>query len=272
MFGRQSTNRRSRQLYHLELKGGHCELSSPDTTLANLIDYYWFLRIEESSLDLEVIPDAAVDLVLSPDIDHFAALYIPAEEKFTIPLHGPITYTGICFRSDTVWDILGYDVKALSRFTMGSEVVDALCIKPLLGLIRDCRSLEQLTNVFDKFWLSYRANFDASQLAETRISHQALITVLEQSLGTDNIACVCAALDVSERQLRRLSGELFGISPKKLQKILRLQAALEELFACEKSQIRDLYYDDSHRIRELKRLTGCTPNEIRRMAEKYNSP
>jgi len=97
-----------------------------------------------------------------------------------------------------------------------------------------------------------------------------MIAALEDTMGSGSIAQISATLGVSERQFRRLSVDLFGLSPKKLQSILRLQKALEELFYCEPDQIQDLYYDDSHRIRELKRLTGCTPGQIRKLAEKYN--
>ena len=155
------------QLYHLELDGGRCELAAPDPCLAQLIDYYWLLTVSAASIDLQVIPDAAIDLVISLDIEGFAALYLPVARMRTIPIGGPVRFAGVCFRPDRTRDLL-------------------------------------------------------------------------------------------------------GLGPKRVQRVLRLQAALAELLTSDEATEQDLYFDDSHRIRELKRLTGFTPGQIRRMAETYN--
>ncbi len=68
MFGSNPLTHRSLQLYHLSLPGGRCNIFAPDERLKNVIDYYWFLEITEPSVVLDVIPDTAIDLVLSPEI------------------------------------------------------------------------------------------------------------------------------------------------------------------------------------------------------------
>lgn len=270
MLGKQLALTKSRQLYHLDLEGGVCELAAPDSTLSAYIDYYWLLSIEQPSLVLQVIPDTAVDLVISPDIPEFAALYFPVSEKFDIKLEGPIHYAGVCFRSTAAPDLLQAELNALTQLTLGSDVIRQLDIKPLLAQIQTTYSMKQLVSHFDSFWMSRVASRDNSEKMKARISHHQLIKALENSVGCNSIATICQTLDISERQFRRLSNDLFGFSPKKLQNILRLQSALDELLHCEQHLFRDLYYDDSHRIRELKRLTGFTPKQIRQMAEKYN--
>lgn len=270
MLGSKASLTQSKQLYHLAHDGADCQLASPDAALHPYIDYYWLLSISQPTFTLEVIPDTAVDLVVSPDIPDFAALYFPVAEKFSIELEGPIRYAGICFHSTTAAELLRMELNQLTQLEIGVDTAQSLSIKPLMADIQGLDSISTLAERFDRYWLAQLDQIDTEKTPKARINHQQLINAIEGSVGSNSIATICKTLSVSERQFRRLSNDLFGLSPKKLQNILRLQTALEELFACEASQIRDLYYDDSHRIKELKRLTGCTPNQIRKMAEKYN--
>jgi len=271
MLGSQPQLSKAKQLYHLKLNGGKCELAKPDVQLGLYIDYYWLLTIEQPSLALEVIPDTAIDLVLSPDIGDFAALYLPTDQKFTLDLEGPIQYAGICYRSETAPELLGLDLAVLSRLEVGRDTSESLRIASLMEDLQGVNIISSTVERFDRFWLAQLEKKASKNTNTTRISHQDLIDAVESTVGTGSIAGVCEVLGVSERQFRRLSKDLFGLSPKKLQRVLRLQAALDELFRSDAQQLQDLYYDDSHRIKELKRLTGYTPNRIRRMAEKYNN-
>lgn len=293
MLGAQHELINSRQLYHLELDGGQCQLAAPAAALTPFIDYYWVLSIDQPQLQLEVIPDTAIELVMSPDLPDFAALYLPVPKPFEIALEGPIHYSGVCFRSERAAEIFAQPFHSLGKLCMGAETIDALGIQTLVASLQQVTDPTRVAAIANEFWLSrlaesnaksdIQSNADARSLSEphaqeragrqphARISHRQMIAALEETAGAGSIAQISSTLGISERQFRRLSGDLFGLSPKQLQNTLRLQAALAELFRCEPRQLLDLYYDDSHRIRELKRLTGCTPKQIRRMAEKYNN-
>lgn len=247
-------------------------MAKSDPKLEPYIDYYWLLSIEQRAMTLEVIPDTAIDLVLSPDIRDFAALYFPTDEKFNIDLEGPVQYAGICYRSETASQLFRLDFSTLTQLEVGVDTSETLKISTLMEDIQGISDITGLVDRFDRFWLSQLVQIDSKKSSSARISHEDLISVVESTIGTGSIAEICEILEVSERQFRRLSKELFGLSPKKLQRVLRLQAALDELFRSDAKQLQDLYYDDSYRIKELKRLTGCTPNQIRKMAEKYNNP
>ncbi|MBX2838810.1 MAG: helix-turn-helix domain-containing protein [Gammaproteobacteria bacterium] len=260
----------SKQLYHLHLNGGHCELATPDTRLQHYIDYYWFLNIDAATIDLEVIPDTAIDLVLCPDVKQFAALYFPVSEKFSLSLDGPVRYSGVCFHSATISELLGFEVSTLRKLGVGSDIIERLLLEPLIARLKDAPAEWQIQQL-NEFWLT-KAQNPSSVPTKTAAPTQAqIIQIFQEAQGTEGIAKLCDSLQLSERQFRRLTQQTLGISPKKMLNILRLQSALSELFACNPAQIQDLYYDDSHRIRELKRLTGLTPGEILQMAEKYNN-
>ena len=270
MFDSTQLSSNSIQLYHLELDGGQCELAKPDPKLEQLISFYWLLTITDETLDLEVIPDIAVDLVVSPDITSFAALYFPVNQKFHIPLCGPVRYSGVCFKSDSVADFFNVELHYLRALSVGLNTIQTLSIEDLVDNIQGVVTIDKCAQIFDLFFLKRlsKKNFLRPQKLQT--TPQNLLKLLQQSVGANNIQSVCNTLQISERQFRRLSDDLFGLSPKKLQNVLRLQATVAELLSDEQFPTQDLFYDDSHRIRELKRLTGMTPGEIRRMAEMYN--
>jgi AraC-like DNA-binding protein len=93
---------------------------------------------------------------------------------------------------------------------------------------------------------------------------------MQQTLGDNGVSAIAARFDLSDRQFRRILTNMFGFGPKKVQRIVRLQLALRDLMQSKAGATLDGYYDDPHRIRELRLLTGMTPGDIRRMAEIYN--
>jgi len=89
MFGHQESGEKPIQLYHFGNPKVRCHLLEPDDELKSGIHYYWHIKIAEGPVDLTVIPDNAIDFIVSPDVADFAAIYFPVAEKFTIALEGP---------------------------------------------------------------------------------------------------------------------------------------------------------------------------------------
>ena len=203
----------AKQLYHLQSAGSHCELATPDERLADSIDFYWLLTITACMHQLEVIPDTAVDLALSPDIAGFAALYFPVDARFTIPLAGPIRYAGICFRSVEASRTLGGELQELRQLAQGTDTINALGIKPLVSGIQGLTSMSDVCQLFNRFWLERTSTQIQYSGQHRRLNHQKFLSVLEVSVGDSSIHSVCRSLGISERQFRRLSNELFGLSP-----------------------------------------------------------
>ena len=73
-------------------------------------------------------------------------------------------------------------------------------------------------------------------------------------------------MDVSHRQIDRLAKYYFGASPKALQRKYRALLALTRISLGEAENWAeaggDLYYDQSHFIREFKHFVGATPQEF----------
>ena len=271
MFGAPENSYSPLQVYHLDRPGINCVREKPAEALQKHIYYYWLLRIKVSTFDLEVIPDNSVDLVMSPELENFSTLYFPVAENFTIPLQGPIVYIGTCFKVTQLECCLGCELATLKSLEPGSATSERLHLTGVIDRIQGCQQLAEITPILDTFWQS-RINSDSlgNTKAGMALNHQRWLEVIEQSLGQHGLGTIAAQLGLSERQFRRVSTQLFGLSPKKIQRVQRLQSAMHELISADSLGIENHYYDDSHRIKELKKLTGLTPGEIRRMAEIYN--
>lgn len=89
--------------------------------------------------------------------------------------------------------------------------------------------------------------------------------------GAPLVPWLMRALDMSERTLRRRFDESFGYGPKTLDRILRYQRFLRlanrstgstAMLAAEAG-----YSDQAHLIRESRRLTGSTPQQMHRLLQ-----
>ncbi|MEM9091123.1 MAG: hypothetical protein AAGC93_20555 [Cyanobacteria bacterium P01_F01_bin.53] len=72
------------QLYQLGTDKVTCHCALPSQRLSTFIYYYWWLDVADGETSLEVIPDNATDLVMSPSIDEFSIVYLPTPEKLVV--------------------------------------------------------------------------------------------------------------------------------------------------------------------------------------------
>ena len=255
-----------RQLYQIGgAPGAECRVLPPATGLAGSVHYYWTLDIVAERVVLPVIPDNALDLVLSPTLADFAELYFPVDEPFEIALEGPVRYVGVCLGLERAARLLGHETETLGRLGAGAETVAALGLGPLIERLREASGTAETVAALDDF-LHERAGTGAEPGSAAA---PAAFGCLLEALDAGRVAETARRLGISERQLRRESRRLFGLAPKKLQRVTRLQRAIGELV--EGLPPTDDYHDDAHRIREIRALTGWTPGEIRRLAEIYNT-
>lgn len=270
MFGPRHKDRLPIQLYQIDTNL-NCQIALPDQTLLALIHYYWALSIPDGEHRLEVIPDNSVDLVLSPQQPGFSAVYCPAPERFQIALHGPMTYIGICMPSASVGKVLQYEISQLRELRPGADTTHQLHTTDLITAISSLRTLPEIVPHLETHLAQrLRCHTQLQSLAES-LDVGLYLHSMESAIGESGIADVAAELGISERHFRREMSHQFGYSPKKVQRVMRLQAALRELISLHRAGAEDGYYDDSHRIREIRALTGMTPGQIRQLAEIYNS-
>lgn len=110
----------------------------------------------------------------------------------------------------------------------------------------------------------------AGQLQKLNPEHVRLARIVSDWLSTSldpALADLQAQLDYSARQLQRLITRYFGCAPKQLMRkyrALRVAALLQAPGISDEriAQLLNLFYDQSHMIREIRHFTGRTPQRL----------
>ncbi|MEQ9300979.1 MAG: AraC family transcriptional regulator [Cyclobacteriaceae bacterium] len=82
----------------------------------------------------------------------------------------------------------------------------------------------------------------------------------------DNVAALAEDLGISTRQLHRITTETFNLRPKELLSIYRFTETTRRARGSNSGKFLEAlafgYYDQSHFIRECKRIAGVTPKQL----------
>lgn len=243
----------------------------PAKNLEAYIYYYWWLDVAPGDTRLDVIPDNAIDLVMSPEIENFSILYLPASEIFTIPLSGPITYVGISFRATRAGEYFNVGKAELNGCLPGVHTTEALSLDALVNGVQTLRKPEHLAPVLDSLLASRLAEQPCVSAVTSTLDTDKALAAMQASVGARGMEAIAEQFGLTDRHFRRVMSSLFGYGPKKIQRVMRLQAALKEIFVPDTLKVEDGFYDDAHKIKEIRALTGLTPGQIKKMSEIYNS-
>ncbi len=259
------------QLYQLGADKVQCFRFAPSEYLKPYIHYYWWLDIAAGETTLEIIPDNAIDLVMSPDIADFSVLYLPASEKFSISLNGPITYVGISFRASTANTFFNVSSDVMKDCMAGIGATECLRIESIVAGVQQLNQPEDIANTLDALATARLENMPAIRKSAIKLNIEKVLAAMQASVGPSGMDAIASRFGLSDRQFRRIMGSLFGYGPKKIQRVMRLQASLKEILAANSDTQQDGFYDQAHKIKEIRALTGLTPGEIKKMSEIYNS-
>jgi len=82
----------------------------------------------------------------------------------------------------------------------------------------------------------------------------------------------CSEFGVSARQLRRLTSQYLGLTPRGFAKTLRFQNTLQAINTGSSENLwLNSYCDQPHFNRDFKNMSGVTPSEFRTMSVLYNT-
>ncbi|MXO86445.1 helix-turn-helix domain-containing protein [Altererythrobacter aurantiacus] len=150
-----------------------------------------------------------------------------------------------------------------ARFTTITALDDDYC-KGLETLFRQLssarRDFVRISRLLDSFLLERLALSHPRGLAER--FRAEVIEDLDQT-----IADIASKIGVTERTLQRAVRKVFGVSPARLRRIIRLYRSVDQGRGLEIEWLHvpaDLQFaDQSHWIKEFRKLQGMTPGEYR---------
>lgn len=220
----------------------------PQIDLRDMVYCFWRLQTRsplEKDFQYLVLPDGCLDIIfdasVQPSTDG-AFIMTPATVAERINLGKDFLYIGVRLQPG-VWlsspaDIVGSSIQFDS---LGKQDVRRVREQLVAGSKDDqARVLNQLV-----------AGLVSDGIVERNLMARAMMQVPDLTVERATML-----LGYSRRQVQRLLWKHIGYRPRDFIKVLRFQWSL-------RSGLHDNYADQSHQIREFRRITGMTPQKFR---------
>lgn len=224
----------------------------PNPSLSDFVDSFWCMK-NKSNKTLETVglPDGRIDLSLiqtneKPFEIRLLGLGTKQYEKGIIPANS-LTFV-ISFKLPAVEYVFHESVASLinSGKTLENDFWDF-----------NKSDLED----FELFCKKASLKIQALLLKETDLRKQKLFSLIYKTNGALTVKAFSEQSGWSSRQINRYFQHYFGISLKEYSSILRFRASLEHI-AKGKLFPEEIFSDQTHFIKEVKKISGSLPKEL----------
>ena len=225
----------------------------PDAAIADFVESFWMLHNQsDEEKEAVILPDGRVDLFLS----------VSANEPFHMSLQGlETTPTQVVIAPQLL-------IFAISFKPLGLEYI--------LGrsIANQVDESEILPQDFWGFGVSDLEDFDffctkVSQEIHKRLQQKIderkrkLFSLIYASNGSMSVKELAESVYWASRQINRYFSSQFGLSLKAYCNILRFRASFQQIKEGKLFPEQN-FADQSHFIREIKKLAGVAPKELQR--------
>ncbi len=236
----------------------------PDEKLLPFIYCYWELKTETQLAEkylYRVIADGCVDIFFpleNPDESYIMG-FCKSYTEFS--LGKQFHYIGIRFLPMIFPLMFRQNAKELNHTEVPLEEVIPLLAKYISFKINMLQTFQQIKTLLDIFFLKH-----LEKNAPT--ADHRFYNAIERILKTQGNLHILKDLDtgISPRQLRRLFEFYIGDTAKTFSQVVRFQSVINGKTSvqalCKNNFFLDLYYDQSHFIKEFKQFYGATPREV----------
>lgn len=229
------------------------KIIKPDNLLAAFVESFWMLQNHsDSDKDVVILPDGRIDLFFS--------------QSTTEPFH--ITLSGLETHPDQATLATKTVMFAISFKLLATEYIFQNTVSNLLDNAKYLPfdfwnfSADDLNN-FDLF--CEKASQTILSLLPNEIDNrkQKLFDLIYTSNGALTVQELSEKVCWSSRQINRYFNQQFGISLKAYCNILRFRASFVHI-KDGKLFPQQNFTDQSHFIKEVKKLSGVSPKELKR--------
>jgi AraC-like DNA-binding protein len=225
----------------------------PPAQVNTFVESFWLLQNHsDSDKEIVVLPDGRIDLFLSQSATE--PFHITLSGLETQPRQAALTARSIMF--------------AISFKLLATEYIFQSTVSNLLN---------NATNLHVDFWnfnAGYLQDFDlfckkATQIIQSILPNnidnrkQKLFDLIYSSNGALSVNELSEKVFWSSRQINRYFNQQFGISLKAYCSILRFRASFNHIKEG-KLFPQENFADQSHFIKEVKKLSGVSPKELKR--------
>lgn len=250
------------------------QIIKPPDCVRSYVRYFWTFKTQTKESDKNLVFKTFVDdssgMMFRMDepnyIAQFAENTIPAYSIYGQTTRPTITQTtpvfqlfGVLFEPHTISELFGIKAAVLT-----DTIVDATLFiqKDLINKVTQSNDIQTQINIVSKF-----IQYQKKQIHPYGSTIHAAIERIKMQNGNITVFELTKYLNISERTLERVFGEIIGISPRHLIKVIRFQKALWLMKTISHSSLTEIahqtgYADQSHFVHHTKQLSGFTPKEL----------
>ncbi|KAF2326443.1 helix-turn-helix domain-containing protein [Flavobacterium ginsenosidimutans] len=224
----------------------------PSKNLSDFVDSFWCME-NKSDQTLETIglPDGRIDL----------SLIKTTENSFQIRLLGLGTqqYEKGKIPANSLTFVISFKLPA-AEYVFNESIADLINSGKILESNFWDFNENDLKN-FELFCKKASAKIDSLLIKEIDVRKQKLFKLIYESNGAMSVKELSEQSHWSSRQINRYFNQYFGLSLKAYCSILRFRASLEHI-AKGKLFPEENFSDQTHFIKEIKKISGSLPKEL----------
>ena len=238
----------------------------PDAPLSGYVAYYWMLRFGNIQYPVKTTPpDGGADIVIDMDNPSDPVLFGQSAGYFAVPQTPGQNIFGVRLKPGTAHVLLSVSA---------DEFFDSAIP---LSLLLPARAFGEYRHALEKGricsetgfaaaadaigrWLSFL--FDSCRCTDERTGN--MLKAMELTDRDLSVDAVADALALSPRQVERLFGKVYGLTPKTFLRINRFQRVLTRRNKTDDDSWADIsqtygYFDQPHLHRDFREFAGATP-------------
>lgn len=229
---------------------------APPPRLSAAVECLWTHGTNSGLPHYRVVPDGCIDILFMRPKSEAGILTVSGAMTRTHEFHLPAGQmtVGLRFRPGMASTLLHVPADELTDLTVPLDDLLGSRARSLRERLANARSIEEHLAILQK----------SLPAVPSLTPAQKAIAALVSSRGDLRMEELAGMANLSARQFRRQCLTLTGLTPKRLARVLRFQAAMARARAGSRPDWARLaaecgYYDQAHLIRDFTELAGRTP-------------
>jgi len=169
----------------------------------------------------------------------------------------------VVFQPQGFYQLFGIKGSDFAKYGLDGTSIFKKDIYYLHDQFQNCFNVFQMKTLFESHMSDYlkRSHGVSSLLNE-------IFNYIESSEGLISVSILCKRFNISPRSLQRRFKDEIGLSPMELLQIFRINKAIKMINCPKNIDLTEIsylsgYYDQSHFIRDIKKITRNTPGKIK---------
>jgi len=166
----------------------------------------------------------------------------------------------VVFQPTGINGLLGIPANELSDNIVDAELVFGRCGEQLYNQLAEAGTVQNRLALLNNFFIQYAIK----AVARDNCFVQAALALIVKNKGLVSSGQLVKLTGYTERHIERKFNEYVGTTPKRFSNIVKLHIFLKELKANSNNNLTQIAYeagyaDQSHLIKEFKKITGMSP-------------